>query len=134
MTESTSSFSALLHLIRYARGYRRRIILASLCSALNTFFDIMPEILIGIAIDVVVNQESSFVASLGFTSPKSQIVVLGVLTFLIWVGESGFEYLYLILWRNLVFLMVVQMTSYRCLSQWCWLAVCFSMCRQPLPG
>ncbi len=101
MTESTTSFSALLRLIRYARGYRRRIILASLCSALNTFFDIMPEILIGIAIDVVVNRESSFVASLGFTTPQSQIVVLGVLTFLIWVGESAFEYLYLILWRNL---------------------------------
>lgn len=101
MTQSATSFSALLQLIRYARGYRRRIILASLCSALNTFFDIMPEILIGIAIDVVVNRDSSFVASFGFTSPQSQIVVLGVLTFLIWVGESAFEYLYLILWRNL---------------------------------
>jgi len=82
MSETATSFSALLRLFRYARGYRRRIILASLCSALNTFFDIMPEILIGIAIDVVVNQESSFVASLGFVSPQSQIVVLGVLTFL----------------------------------------------------
>jgi len=101
MTQSATSFSALLQLIRYARGYRRRIILASLCSALNTFFDIMPEILIGIAIDVVVNRDSSFVASFGFTSPQSQIVVLGVLTFLIWVGESAFEYLYLIMWRNL---------------------------------
>jgi len=101
MTESSTSFGALLHLIRYARGYRRRIILASLCSALNTFFDIMPEIFIGIAIDVVVNRESSFVASLGFVSPQSQIVVLGVLTLLIWVGESVFEYLHLILWRNL---------------------------------
>lgn len=101
MAESTTSFGALLHLIRYARGYRRRIVLASICSALNTFFDIMPEILIGIAIDVVVNREASFVASLGFDSPQSQIVVLGVLTFLIWVGESLFEYLHLILWRNL---------------------------------
>lgn len=101
MTESTTSFGALLRLIRYARGYRRRIILACVCSALNTFFDVMPEILIGIAIDVVVNRESSFVASLGFDSPQSQIVVLGVLTFIIWAGESLFEYLYLILWRNL---------------------------------
>jgi len=101
MIESTTSFSALLHLLRYARGYRRRIILASICSALNTFFDVMPEILIGIAIDVVVNQEASFVASLGFETPKAQIVVLGALTFVIWLGESLFEYLHLILWRNL---------------------------------
>ena len=101
MIESSTSFGALLHLLRYARGYRRRIILASICSALNTFFDVMPEILIGIAIDVVVNQESSFVASLGFATPKSQIVALGLLTFIIWLGESLFQYLYLILWRNL---------------------------------
>jgi len=43
----------------------------------------MPEILIGIAIDVVVNRESSFVASLGFTTPESQIIALAVLTFFI---------------------------------------------------
>ncbi len=96
-----SSFAALINLLRYARGYRKRIILASICSALNTFFDVMPEILIGVAIDVVVNQQESFVASLGFATPKSQIIVLGVLTFLIWAGESLFQYLYLVLWRNL---------------------------------
>ena len=61
----------------------------------------MPEILIGIAIDVVVNQQSSFVASLGFDSARSQILVLAVLTFFIWAGESLFEYFHLILWRNL---------------------------------
>ncbi len=101
MTETATSFAALLHLLRYAKGYRRRIVLASTCSALNTFFDVMPEILIGIAIDVVVNQQQSFVASLGFATPQSQIVALGVLTFIIWVGESVFEFLHLILWRNL---------------------------------
>lgn len=98
---SSGGFPALLRLLRYARGYRRRIVLASVCSALNTLFDVMPEILIGIAIDVVVNQESSFVAALGFDTPKSQIALLGMLTLLVWVGESLFQYLYLILWRNL---------------------------------
>ena len=101
MTDLATSFGALLHLLRYAKGYRRRIILASTCSALNTFFDIMPEILIGVAIDVVVNQETSFLSGFGFDTPQSQIIMLGFLTFLIWAGESIFEYLYLILWRNL---------------------------------
>jgi ATP-binding cassette subfamily B protein len=101
MAKSKTSFEALLSLLRYARGYRKRIVLASTCSALNTFFDVMPEILIGIAIDVVVNQQASFVASLGFDTPKSQILVLAVLTLIIWIGESLFEYLYLVLWRNL---------------------------------
>lgn len=88
-------------LLRYARGYRRTIIAATVCSVINKLFDIAPEILIGVAIDVVVNQERSFVARLGFESAHSQIVMLGVLTFLIWAGESVFEYLYQILWRNL---------------------------------
>lgn len=101
MSEVATSFNALLNLLRYAKGYRRRIILACICSAMNTLFDVMPEILIGVAIDVVVNRQESFLAGLGFATPESQILMLAFLTFLIWAGESVFEYLYLILWRNL---------------------------------
>ncbi|QFT84282.1 Putative multidrug export ATP-binding/permease protein [Halomonas sp. THAF12] len=95
------SFEALGRLLRYARGHRRRIVAATVCSIINKLFDIAPEILIGVAIDVVVNQEDSFVAGLGFTTAREQILILGVLTFFIWAGESLFEYLYQILWRNL---------------------------------
>ncbi|WP_336366340.1 ABC transporter ATP-binding protein [Marinobacter sp. C2H3] len=98
---TTSSFAALGRLLRYARGYRRRIASATACSIVNKLFDIAPEILIGVAIDVVVNQEQSFVAGLGFTTAREQIGVLAVLTFFIWAGESLFEYLYQIQWRNL---------------------------------
>lgn len=98
---NTSSFAALGRLLRYARGYRRRIIAATTCSIINKLFDIAPEILIGVAIDVVVNQEQSFVAGLGFETAREQITILAVLTFFIWAGESLFEYLYQILWRNL---------------------------------
>ncbi|WP_413616043.1 ABC transporter ATP-binding protein/permease [Halomonas cupida] len=98
---TSGSLQALGRLLRYARGYRRTIIAATCCSVINKLFDIAPEILIGVAIDVVVNQEQSFVARLGFESAHSQIIMLGVLTFLIWAGESIFEYLYQILWRNL---------------------------------
>ena len=97
----SQSFQALVRLLRYAKGYRRRIAAATLCSIINKLFDIAPEILIGVAIDVVVNQENSFVARLGFESPQEQITILAVLTFFIWAGESLFEYLYQILWRNL---------------------------------
>jgi ATP-binding cassette subfamily B protein len=101
VTEIQSSWHALGRLLRYARGYRRRIAAAVTCSVVNKLFDIAPEILIGIAIDVVVNQQQSFIARIGFVDPQQQIVVLGVLTFFIWAGESLFEYLYMVLWRNL---------------------------------
>ncbi len=97
----TSSVAALGRLLRYARGYRRQIIAATTCSIINKLFDIAPEILIGVAIDVVVNQEESFVAGLGFETAQEQITILAVLTFFIWAGESLFEYLFQILWRNL---------------------------------
>jgi ATP-binding cassette subfamily B protein len=99
--KTTSSFAALGRLLRYARGYRRQIIAAATCSIINKLFDIAPEILIGVAIDVVVNQEESFVAGLGFETAQEQITILAVLTFFIWAGESIFEYLFQILWRNL---------------------------------
>jgi len=80
---------------------RKRVWLATLASVLNKLFDIAPEILIGIAIDVVVRREGSFLGALGITDPYAQLYWLAALTLLIWVGESLFEYLYLLLWRHL---------------------------------
>ena len=91
----------LRRLFSYARGYRRDVLLATLFSVLNKLFDVLPEILIGIAVDVVVNRKASFVAHAGVTEPRDQLLLLGALTIVIWVFESLFEYLYALRWRNL---------------------------------
>ncbi|MBL4661505.1 MAG: ABC transporter ATP-binding protein [Alcanivoracaceae bacterium] len=91
----------IIRLIKYAQGLRIKIVLASISSVINKLFDIAPEILIGIAIDVVVSKQDSFLASFGYVEPKSQLIALAVLTFFIWLGESVFQFLYAILWRNL---------------------------------
>ncbi|MFK7886231.1 MAG: ABC transporter ATP-binding protein [Gammaproteobacteria bacterium] len=98
---TTSSFAALRDLLGYARPYRKRLIKSSIYSVVNKLFDVMPEILIGVAIDVVVRQQDSFVATLGIVEPLHQLMALGALTFVIWAGESLFEYLHLIGWREL---------------------------------
>lgn len=67
----------------------------------NKLFDVAPEILIGIAIDVVVRGQASFVAGFGVTDPLQQVYLLGALTLAIWVFESVFEFAYIVLWRNL---------------------------------
>ena len=72
-----------------------------LYSIINKLFDIAPEILIGIAVDLVVQKNDSIIAKLGFESIQSQITFLAVATFLIWAFESIFQYLYSISWRNL---------------------------------
>ena len=91
----------LRRLLGYARGYRRDMVLATVYSVLNKFFDVLPELLIGIAVDVVVNRKTSFVARLGLVDPKQQLVLLTLLTIVIWLGESLFQYLYELKWRGL---------------------------------
>lgn len=88
-------------LFDYLKVYRPEIYKNSFYAVINKLFDLAPEILIGIAIDVVVSKEQSFVSRFGVTDPWEQIIFLSILTFLIWLGESFFEYLYLTGWRNL---------------------------------
>lgn len=91
----------LRRLFVHARSQRRNVVLASLFSVLNKIFDVLPEILIGMAVDVVVSQKQSFLARAGLSDPRDQLVALAILTVVIWVAESAFEYLYAIRWRNL---------------------------------
>lgn len=96
-----SSIESFKRLLAYARSYRKSFVLGSIYSFTNKAFDVAPEILIGIAIDVVANQEQSFLAKLGFVDPFQQILILSVLTLFIWFFESTFEYLHLRTWKGL---------------------------------
>tara|TARA_B100000953_G_C18009780_1_gene417644 strand:+ start:54 stop:1766 length:1713 start_codon:yes stop_codon:yes gene_type:complete len=75
--------------------------LATLFSILNKIFDLAPPLLIGAAVDVVIKKEESALADFGYSDPKEQLILLSVLTIIIWVFESLFEYIYGVLWRNL---------------------------------
>jgi ATP-binding cassette, subfamily B, bacterial len=91
----------LRRLGRYARPHRRRVWAASACSVVNQIFDLAPEALIGVAVDVVVRGEDSLLAGLGIPDPRDQLLALAAVTFVVWLLESLFEYLYGVLWRNL---------------------------------
>ncbi len=96
-----SSISTFIAFFSYAKPWRMKIVWASFCSIVNKIFDIAPEILIGIYVDLVVQREQSFIARLGFESIESQITLLAIATFLIWASESIFEYLYSVGWKNI---------------------------------
>ncbi|OCH98163.1 ABC transporter [Legionella jamestowniensis] len=84
------------------KGDRSAYLAATLFSILNKLFDIFPEVLIGGAVDVVVNREHSWLAKLtGYPNMLLQLVLLGALTFIAWSLESVFQYLYSVKWRNL---------------------------------
>lgn len=95
----------LVRLWLYASGHRPAIVRASLWSVLNKMFDLAPPFLIGAALDVVVAGDAGLLAGwltgAGFATRRSQLVVLVVLSLVIWLLESLFEYLYSVRWRTL---------------------------------
>jgi ATP-binding cassette subfamily B protein len=101
MLESQYITNPLSRLFLYAFAYQGKIIWATTCSVLNKIFDILPEILIGIAVDTVVNRQNSFIARVGVSDQHDQLIVLGLATLVIWALESLFQYYYSIAWRTL---------------------------------
>ncbi len=99
--QNSSSYTSFRRFLGYAKKWKKRIVVSSIYSILNKLFDIAPEILIGVAVDLVVNKQDSIIANFGFESIESQITILAIATFLIWAFESFFQYLYSISWRNL---------------------------------
>ena len=91
----------LRSILKRSDAPKAKIRLAILCSILNKIWDLAPPLLIGIAVDVVVQKEDSLLADWGIINPWNQLIVLAIATFVIWGLESLFEYFYAILWRNL---------------------------------
>ncbi|MGK7879941.1 MAG: ABC transporter ATP-binding protein, partial [Crocosphaera sp.] len=88
-------------LFQYGKAYRPLIWQAVACSIINKIFDLAPPVLIGAAVDVVVKQQDSLIAKLGFKDVFSQLLILTFLSALVWGLESLFQYTYEQLWRNL---------------------------------
>jgi len=91
----------LIRLLRYAKNHRPQIWTAVTCTILNQLCDLAPSYLIGVAVDVVVEQENSIIAQIGITNIIRQLAILSLLTLLVWSLESLFEFLFDRLWRNL---------------------------------
>ncbi|BBL35635.1 putative multidrug export ATP-bindingpermease [Nitrosomonas stercoris] len=98
---SSHTTTPLVRLLRYGHLFQRRIWLATLYSILNKLFDLAPPVLIGMAVDIVVNQQTSFLAQFGFPEVAAQLWILAALTFIVWGFESFWEYLLKLGWRNL---------------------------------
>ena len=88
-------------LLNYATVYKRRVAWATSFSVLGKLFDIMPPVLIGMAVDIVVERQNSLLGRWGVTDLSLQLIILGFVTFVVWLMESVFGYLQRVYWRNL---------------------------------
>ena len=91
----------LRDLFNYALEQDTKVRRGIFYSILNKIFDLAPPVLIGIAIDIVVEGSDSFIGNLGYSDRRQQLIILAVLTFIIWGLESAFDYIAAVTWRNI---------------------------------
>ncbi len=92
----------LRNLWRHARNHRRKVVFSTIFSIINKACDIAPELLIGAAVDVVVNSDQSFIGRMfGADDRFQQITILAILNVVVWLAESASEYIARVNWRNL---------------------------------
>jgi ATP-binding cassette, subfamily B, bacterial len=96
-----STSHPLQRLLAYGRQYRGKTWQAAISSVFNKLCDVAPEILIGMAVDVVVKKQDSFIATWGIKNVEQQLIILTVITVIVWILESLSQYVYTNLWRNL---------------------------------
>ncbi|GAB7190538.1 ABC transporter ATP-binding protein [Kineococcus sp. NUM-3379] len=102
MTPPDGTRRPLAALWHHHRRHRPRVVAAVACTSLNTAADVAPELLIGVAVDVVVRGADSFVATtLGVEGRFEQLLVVAALNVLAWVVESATDYAASLLWRGL---------------------------------
>ncbi|MFC7490762.1 MULTISPECIES: ABC transporter ATP-binding protein [unclassified Knoellia] len=84
------------------RRYRGRLVAAVTMSTINKVADVVPELLIGAAVDVVVRGTDSYVGTLlGVESRYAQLGWLAAINVVVWVIESLSQYVADVLWRGL---------------------------------
>src|SRR5262245_1704116 len=99
---SAAQHTPLRQLWDHAKRHRPKMVLAAIFSVLNKLCDIAPELLIGVAVDVVVNDGQSMVGRItGVEDPYQQLTIVAIVTVVVWVLESITDYTAELLWRNL---------------------------------
>ena len=91
----------LRDLFNYALEQDTKVRRGIIYSILNKIFDLAPPVLIGIAIDIVVEGSDSFIGNFGYNDRRQQLIILAILTFIIWGLESSFDYIAAVTWRNI---------------------------------
>ena len=92
---------SFFQLLLYMRPFRGEYLVAMSYSFLNKLFDLIPEILLGVAVNTVIEREHSWLSYWGFQDLRWQLLLLGLVTLVTYGLESLFEYLASTKWWRL---------------------------------
>ena len=98
---SSNNQNSIVRLYLNLREERRLLFFAFVSSIINRILDLAPPVIIGLAVDIVVKEQNSWIGSFGIKDVPFQLFFLAFASGIVWSGESFFQYLYSVLWRNL---------------------------------
>ena len=98
---SSNNQNPIVRLYLNLRDERKLIFFAFLSSIINRILDLAPPVIIGLAVDIVVKEQNSWIGSFGIKDVPFQLLFLAFASGIVWSGESFFQYLYSVLWRNI---------------------------------
>lgn len=91
----------LQRFVEYVQPMRQEFLLAAACSVIRKILDYAPPIFIGMAVNIAAGRPSFLLSLLGVASPVAQVTLLGVIAWVVYIGESTFEYQYKARWRRI---------------------------------
>src|SRR5436190_23653377 len=101
MQNKNQNNNGFMRFVGYIRAYPIKLCIATVGTILHNVFDIIPDILIGIAVDIVVNKHHSFIAQLGIADVMTQLSLLAGLVFVVWALEALFQYISHVSWMTI---------------------------------
>ena len=99
--QSAKNKNSIIRLYLNLSKERHIVFFAFFSSIINRILDLAPPVIIGLAVDIVVKEESSWISNFGIKEVPAQLIFLAIVSGFIWSAESVFQYLYSVLWRNL---------------------------------
>ena len=91
---SKNNQNPIVRLYLNLRDERRLLSFAFLSSIINRILDLAPPVIIGLAVDIVVKEQNSWISSFGIKDVPLQLLFLAFVSGIVWSGESFFQYLY----------------------------------------
>ena len=101
MNNKLFSLSALPLLLRYTPKKSGLILFATITTVLNKLLDFLPEMFLGLSIDIVMQNQNSWINTYLPYASLTQLKLLGVITLFAWIIESCVEYAAKYAWGNL---------------------------------
>ena len=80
--------------------FRKSMLWATTGTFLFKLFDVIPEIILGLMIDVAIRQEQSFLFQYHFAANRSSVFILGALALLTWLLGILFQFLSSMQWKH----------------------------------